>query len=281
MSTNNDAAERKRAIRQGAQRLAGLTRPLPASYLGLPPHSSPAFRERIYSMLALGEGIETFPLTGAEGGACLVHGPRHFLVKGRGSCAAFTEEAARLAFFYKPPFAPSASLECEARVRLRGMVAPHEARPVALRRQTAYAYSLDGYPASLISSDWEYAHLLAGPWEALIPADPFWELVLDAGELPHAELFRCQIGIEHAARLVGRASLTLKRHLDGGLPRAGYSRAYPGFSRQNIEEFLAYTLKFPQGLISAGQRKRWQAWQEEWREAYQGRVAQLVSTPAS
>ena len=280
MSTINDAAERKQAIRQGALRLAGFTRSLLASYLGVTP--SDHLLSQVYPMLALGEeGRQVFPLASSDGGACLVNGPRHYLVKGRGGSSTFTEEMARLVFFLKPPFAPQASLQREAQVRVRGMDAPYELRPISLQRQGNYAYSLEGHPASLVSSDWQHVRLLAGPWEALISAGAFWDLVLDAGELPTGELFCCQIGIEHCARLVGRASLTLKRHLDGGLPRAGYSREYPGFSRQNIEEFLAYTLKFPQGLISAGQRKRWQAWQEEWREAYQGRVAQLVSTPAS
>jgi hypothetical protein len=281
MSTHNDAAERKRAIRQGAQRLAGLTRPLLASYLGLTPHSSPAFRERIYSTLALGEGIETFPLPGAEGGACLVHGPRHYLVKGRGSCAAFTEEAARLALFFKPPFAPEASHQCEAMVRPQGGdTARSELRSVCLARHNDYSYSLDGHPASLATTDWQHVQVLAGSWEVLMPAGAFWELVFDAGALAPDELFRCQIGIEHAARLLGRAPVTLKRHLDGGLPQAGYSRDYPGFNRQGIEEYLAYTRLFPQGLISAQQRQRWQTWQGEWREAYQLHIAQLLDIPA-
>lgn len=281
MSPIQDTQERKQAIQQRAQRLAGFSRPRLASYLGIPPNPSDPLLSLVYPMLALGKGIEVFPLAGSEGGACLVHGPRHFLVKGRGSRTAFTEEAARLAFFLKPPFAPLATLQCEVQVRPQGRDdARCEPRSVCLERHDDYTYSLNGHLASLVSSDWQHVQLLAGPWEALIPAAAFWDLVLDAGELPPGELFRCQIGIEHAARLVGRATLTLKRHLDGGLPRVGYSMEYPGFSRQNIEEFLAYTQKFPQGLISARQRQRWQDWRQDWRLTYQQRVAELVGASA-
>src|SRR5947209_2004115 len=101
MSTSQDAPERKQAIRQGAQRLAGFSRPLLASYLGVTPEPKAPLLSQVYPLLALGEGIQVFPLAGSDGGACLVHGPRHFLVKGRGSSAAFTEEAARFVFFLK------------------------------------------------------------------------------------------------------------------------------------------------------------------------------------
>jgi len=282
MSTIQDAPERKQAIRQGAQRLAGFSRPPLSSYLGVTPEPSDPLLARVHSMLALGEGIEVFPLAGSDGGACLVHGPRHFLVKGRGSRAAFTEEAARLVFFLKPPFAPEAARQCEAQVRPTGRDdAPYGPRLVHLERHNDYAYSLDGHLASLVSSDWQHVRLLAGPWVVLIAAAAFWDVVLDAGDLPPGEVFRCQIGIEHTARLIGRAPLTLKRHLDGGLPLAGHSREYPGFSRQGIEEYLAYTRMFPQGLISVRQRQRWQEWREEWRRTYQQHVAGLVGTPTS
>lgn len=282
MPTIKDTAERRQAIRQGAQRLAGFSRPRLASYLGVRAMPADPLVAQVYPLLALGEGLQVFLLASSDDEACLVDGPRHFLVKGRGrSIGAFTEEGARLAFFLKPPFAHPATLQCEAQVRLRGMGAQPELRAVVLQRQTAYAYTLDGHPASLVCADWQYVQLLAGPWEAFIPADPFWGLVLDAGEVPPGELFRSQIGIEHAARLLGRAPLTLKRHLDGTLPQAGPSREYPGFCRENLEEYLAYTDLFPQGLISSRQRQRWLEWREAWRHAYRRHVSELVDIPTS
>lgn len=279
MSTIQDAAARKLAIRQSALRLAGFSRPLLAAYLGITPTPTDPLLTEVYAMLALGEATQIFPLSGSNGGACLVHGPRRFLVRGSTSSGTFLEEAARLVFFLKPPFAPAASLQIEAQVRPRGGDATCAPRSISLERQSDYAYRLDGRPVSLISSDWQQVRLLAGAWEILIAADPFWRLVLDASDLPPDELFRGQVGLSHTAQLVGRAPISLKRHLDGGLPVAGYSREHPGFTRGGIEEFLAYTVLFPQGLISPGQRQRCAAWQARWRRAYQQHIAELVGTP--
>lgn len=279
MSTIQDAAARKPAIRQGALRLAGFTRPLLAAYLGITTTPTDPLLSQVYSMLALGEGTQVFPLVGSNGGACLVQGPRRFLVRGRESSGTFIEEAARLVFFLKPPFAPPVSLQIEAQVRLRGGDAAYESRSICLERQGDYAYRLDGHLAPLVSSDWQHVRLLAGAWEVLVAADPFWRLVLDAGCLPPDEMFRCQIGLSHTAQLVGRAPITLKRHLDGGLPVAGYSREHPGFTREGIEEYLAYTSLFPQGLISPRQRQQCAAWQATWRRAYQQHITELVGAP--
>lgn len=272
----SDISARREAARQGAQTLAGFSRSALVSYLGSSPAPTNASLTRIYEVLALGKDVAAIPPDQPGALACLVHGPRHFLVKGRGDVGSFTEEAERLFFFPKPPYAPLATLKCEGQARHRGSDASFAPRSVCLQRQVGYLYTIDGQQACLDASDWERVRLLAGSSEVLIPASSFWELAMDAANLPLDEQFRLQIGIYHAARLLGRAPLTIKRHLDRGLPAAGPSRQQPGFTRSAIEEFAAYAERFPQGLPSPRQVQRWQAWQLEWRVDYRQRLGLLL-----